>query len=231
MEESLEAMTLTMLQERCQSEMRKVRGEAFANGRYCLEIFYRAIKKHDEQAWTLLVSSFRHLMMAWLYRHPERDRALLHDTTENYVDYAFSRFWQATTRNQTLTFQSLGAALLYLKASLDGAVKDTIRIHSRPILRLPEPGVENSFEEPAAEEEEDYGRELWEAIVDLLPSDREKRVAYLIIHCGLKPREIVRLLPDEFSNVYEIYRTYRNIDDRLKRNTNRLRWRLNDQEE
>ena len=55
--------------------------------------------------------------------------------------------------------------------------------------------------------------------------------AYLLYYCGLKPREIVRLLPDEFSNVYEIYRTYRNIDERLKRNTNRLRWRLNDQEE
>src|SRR5262249_21174575 len=155
--------------------------------------------------------------------HPGRDRALDLDSAENYIAYAFTRFWQSTTHNQTVDFPTLGSALGYLKASMDGAVKDTLRIHKRTTFHLPEPGAEYSFEEPASEEEDD-GREVWEAISDLLYSEREKLIAYLIIHCNLRPREVFRRYPDKFRDVNEIYRIYRNIDDRLKRNKDRLRW-------
>ncbi|HLZ57291.1 MAG TPA: hypothetical protein VKR06_10115 [Ktedonosporobacter sp.] len=222
-------MSLAMLAERCRHEVRKTRGEEPSTDRYCLEIFDRAIIKHDEQAWNLLTQSFHGLMMAWFYRHPDRDRALRYDSAQNYVGYAFTRFWQATRRNQDLAFQSLSAALSYLKASLNGAVKDTLRAHARQEMRLPESGTDFTFEEPAAEEVDD-GQDLWEAIVSLLPSEREQRVAYLIIHCGLKPREIIQRCPGEFSDVYEIYRLYRNVYERLIRNADQLRWRLDDEE-
>jgi hypothetical protein len=229
MEDSPDRMSLTMLEERCRREMQKIRGKEPSTDRYCLEIFYRAINNQDGQAWDLLVRGFRGMMMAWLHRHPGRDRALLHDSADNYVDSAFTRFWQATTRKQALDFQSLGTVLTYLKACLDGAVKDTIRAHSRPELRLPVSGADFSFDEPASEDV-DEGRELWEAIMSILPSEREKRVAYLIIHCGLKPREVIKRCPGEFSDVYEIYRLYRNVDEWLRRNVDRLRWRLTDEE-
>jgi hypothetical protein len=47
-------------------------------------------------------------------------------------------------------------------------------------------------------------------------------VAYLLIHCGLGPREIVHLYPQEFSEVEEIYRLRRNIFERVLRNVDRL---------
>ena len=68
--------------------------------------------------------------------------------------------------------------------------------------------------------------EVWEAIRGLLPDEREQRVAYLLYHCGLKPREIVCFCPQEFSEVREVYRLRRNIVHRLLRNAASIRWRL-----
>ncbi len=59
----------------------------------------------------------------------------------------------------------------------------------------------------------------------MLPTRRELRLAYLLYHCGLKPREIVRFCPQEWSDVQEIYHLRRNILDRLMRNKDQLRWR------
>ena len=51
-------------------------------------------------------------------------------------------------------------------------------------------------------------------------------MAYLLFHCGLKSREIVRFRPQDFGDVQEIYRTRRSIMERLLRNVDQLRWRL-----
>ncbi len=68
--------------------------------------------------------------------------------------------------------------------------------------------------------------EVWEILQRMLPDEREQRVAYLLYHCGLKPREIVRFCPQEFSDVREIYRLRRCIIERLLRNADQLRWQL-----
>ena len=61
----------------------------------------------------------------------------------------------------------------------------------------------------------------------MLPAGREQRLAYLLYHCGLKPREIVRFCPQEWSDIQEIYHLRRNLMERLLRNADQLRWRLN----
>jgi hypothetical protein len=76
-------------------------------------------------------------------------------------------------------------------------------------------------------EDPDEGGEVWEAIRGLLPDEREQRLAYLLYHCGLKPREIVCFCPQEFGEVREVYRLRRNIVSRLLRNADVIRWRLN----
>jgi len=68
--------------------------------------------------------------------------------------------------------------------------------------------------------------ELWESIRNLLPTVRERRAAYLLFHCGLKPRDIVRYCPQEFTQVSEIYRLRRNILLRLQRHADLICWRL-----
>jgi hypothetical protein len=227
MEDLLDQMSLAALAERCQREISNFRKGMPYDDRYCLEIFHRAITRNDEQAWELLVRSFRRMMKGWLRSHPKRESAMRYDTEDNYVDYAFTRLWQAT-HHQGLVFDSLAAALRYLKLSLHGAILDTLRAHARPVLPWPEP--ETGFPEELAAGDHDDGMELWAVIESLLPAAREKRVAYLIIHCGLKPREVVSRCPGLFSDVKEVYRVYRNILERLTRNADQIRWRLSDQE-
>ncbi len=48
----------------------------------------------------------------------------------------------------------------------------------------------------------------------MLPNKREQRLAYLLFHCGLKSREIVRFCPQE----QEIYQLRRIILERVLRN-------------
>ena len=60
----------------------------------------------------------------------------------------------------------------------------------------------------------------------ILTDKRERRVIYLLYHCGLKPREIVLRCPGEFTNEQEVYRLRCNGLDRLKRHQDTLLHRL-----
>jgi len=84
-----------------------------------------------------------------------------------------------------------------------------------------EPRLKNQIDSNAA----------WEALQALQLSEREQRLAYLLYHCGLGPREIVRLCPQDWSDVQEIYRLRCNILQRVLRNTNQLRWQFHQEEE
>jgi hypothetical protein len=219
----LRVMKLSSLAERCMNEMNKYRRGEVPDNQYGLELFRRAMVEHDSDAWTCVQKCFSEIVLVWLRRHPRREEAYRLDSEENYIAQAFERFWQATTCNQQLAFTSIAAALQYLHASLNGAILDTLRGYARQKeIPLPEPGF---VEEPFVEEPED-ATELWEVIQGLLPHAREKRLGYLLFYCGLKPRDIIRYRPQEFSDVREIYTLRRNIMERLLRNADKIRWRL-----
>ena len=192
-----------------------------------LELFQRALSQRNDEAWNLLVERYQGLVMAWVRNHSRRDLAYRYHNPEYYVALAFERFWQATRRNQFLTFTSLEGALSYLKASLNGAILDTLRSYARPEVPLPEPGHLHPIELTC--EDCTYEYSLWETISNLIPAPREQRVAYLLFHCGLKPREIVQFCPDEFADVREIHRLRRNIVERLLRQADTIRWRMSDE--
>ncbi len=228
MDDPPDLMGLAALEKRCQHEISNFRkGEAY-DDRYCLEIFYRALKKRDDQAFELLVRNFRGVAIGWLRSHPGYENAMRHESEDNYVIDAFTRMWRAK-HDQDMDFPSLAAALTFLKRCLNSAVLDTLRAHARQLLPLPEVG--SGFPEEPAVREEDDGWELWEAIQSFLPTERERQLAYLRLHCNLKPREIMRFRPGMFSDVNEVNRLYRNIIERLTRNVDQIRWRLGDQEE
>ena len=191
-----------------------------------LELFQHALSRRNDEDWSLLVERFQGLVLAWVRNHARRELAYRYHAPEYYVSLAFERFWQATARNQSLAFTSLEAALSYLKASLNGAILDTLRSYARPEVPLPEPGylypIELTTEDPPV------GHDLWDAIQNLIPTPREQRVGYLLFYCGLKPREIVKFCPDEFSSVSEVHRLRRNVVERLVRQADTIRWRLSD---
>ena len=183
----------------------------------------RAIVQEDEEAWTGVQHCFSGLVRGWLHRHPKRDFACRLESEENYVAQTFERFWQATTLTRRVEFMTLAAALLYLRASLNGVILDTQRAYARPReVMLPENGEAWELQ---AEDTIERG-EVWEMLQTMLSDEREKRLAYLLFYCGLKPREIIRFCPQEWSDIREIYRLKRNIMERLLHNADQLRWRL-----
>jgi len=198
------------------------RGEPYTDT-YGVELLRRATVEDDQEAWLWVQHCFGGLVRAWLHRHPKRAAACRLESEENYVAQAFERFWQATTANQRVGFSTLAAALRYLRASLHGAILDTLRAYALPReVSLPEPGESG---EPQVEESTESS-EVWEVLKTMLPHPREQRGAYLLFYCGLKPREIVRFCPQEWSTVYEIYGLRRTIMERLLRNADHLRFRL-----
>jgi len=164
---------------------------------------------------------FHGIVLSWVRRHPQREAVRDIDSEENFVALTFERFWRVTVRNKTMEFNTLGGALVFLRACVNSVIIDTLR--SQKEIPIPE-----NFERVAPEHDESDQR--WEVIKGFIPNAREQRLAYLLYYCGLKPRQIVQLLPREFNDVHEIFRLTRNIIDRLRRNKDRLRWLLGDGE-
>jgi hypothetical protein len=227
MEKSSRDMSLAELADRCVSEINKYSRKEPHDDQYCLEIFRRAMLQSDSNAWEILHRRFSGILLGWVRRHPSRELAYRCDNENNYVDRAFRRLWTRTLRNQELEFNTLAGALRFLHTCLNSDIIDTLRAQLRSDeIPWPEPGFP---EEPIAEDTY-HTTERWEIIRSFLPNEREQRLAYLLYYCGLKPRQIIERCPQEFSNVQEIFRLTRNIVDRLKRNKDRLRWLLGDEE-
>ena len=226
-ESPLRTLRVSELIEQCRREIQAYRRGELSNEAYGLELLRRALVQVDQDAWAGVQRCLSELVRGWLYSHPRREAALRWQSEEDYVALAFERFWQATVQQQ-VAFRTLAGALAYLRASLNGAILDTLRTYVRSReVPLPEPGAPG---EPSFEDRTNSG-ELWEILQRVLPSERERRLAYLLYHCGLKPREIVRFCPQEWNDVQEIYRLRRNILERLKRQMDQLRWRFNLQEQ
>jgi len=195
------------------------RGEAYTE-LFGLELFHRAILQSDQEAWAWVHYCFEGMVLGWVHRHPQRAVACRLESEEYYVALAFERFWQATACNRHLAFKSLAAALQYLHASLHGTILDTLRTYQRPgEVSLPESGApgEPSMEDVTSD------NELWNILKRILPNPREQRLAYLLFHCGLGPREIVQYCSPEWSSVQELSVLRRTIMERVLRHVTFLR--------
>lgn len=215
-------MSLATLAEYSSRELSKYRRKESSNDKYCLEIFRRAVLLGNEEAWSVLRQQLGESVRQWLGRHPYREAALRHDAERSYVDDTFSRFWKAMSENKP-QFATLAGALSYLHTCLNSAVMDTLRSYSRP---KEEPMPDYGHPDEPLVEDRYHEDELWEAVKGILPGERERKVAYYLFHCNLKPRQIVAYRPDEFQSEEEIYRLKRNIMERIMRNVDKLKWKL-----
>ncbi|WP_376797608.1 hypothetical protein [Thermogemmatispora sp.] len=226
MEETLSELSLTVLASYCTLELQRSRRPNSGDEGYCLELFRRAVEQQTDQAWTLLQQCLSETVHLWLRTHPSMSQALQHDSEENYVALTFSRFWQAV-QDRPPEFPNLKAVLSYLHATLHGVIIDVLRSYQRrPEIALPQPETWLPPQDEKGSDSEEDENQTWESIQSLLPHERERRLAYLLYYCGLKPREIVVRCADEFSDIKEIYRLNHNLIDRLRRNRERLRWLL-----
>lgn len=104
------------------------------------EVFQHALSQQNDEAWSQLCARFQGLVLTWTQNHPQRDLASRYHAPDFSVALAFERFRQATTRHPSLVFSELATLLSYLKASLNGAILDTLRYYTRLEAPLPEAG-------------------------------------------------------------------------------------------
>jgi DNA-directed RNA polymerase specialized sigma24 family protein len=182
-----------------------------------LELFRRAIVDNDEAAWAAVIDLYRPLLQAQTARRSLRD--LVSEDNGFCVDRAFQRFWQATRAGRLRDLSDLASILSYLKLCLASVMLDEARARSRQLATSidtvsPEASLTDDPSEVAV------GRvaraELWRAVNAELRSDDERLVARLSFLRGLTPREIFARHPDRFEDVVSVYRTKRNIVDRLR---------------
>jgi hypothetical protein len=170
-----------------------------------LELWRHASTQGDLQAWATFQQGLEETVLIWLHDHPSREAACRLHSERHFVAQAFERLRQAVVQRQ-VACETFYEVLVYLRASLNGAILETLRDSKRP-------GAVSSIWPDGG------GRtvrsELWERLQARLPNRREQRLAYLLYSCGLEPAEIVRCSPQEWSDVQEVARLRRSILARL----------------
>lgn len=224
METAPDKMPLSLLIQSCSSELSHYQPQQPGDDRYCLEIFRRAIVEGDNEAWVALQEQFRDNVLYWLRCHAKRHEALQIETEQSYLDDTFLRLWQ-WGRDRKHEFRSLAGALKFLHLCLNSSVIDHLRRYARKErIQLQEEGLASLS---LQEEEEAYDRgALWKTIRMILTNQRELRVVFLVYHQGLKPREIIKHCPNEFTDVQEVHRLLRYALGRLRRHAEILRQKI-----
>jgi hypothetical protein len=188
------------------------RGSAFAQdaapSSTVEELVHQALVQGDQDAWAGIEQCLGKTVRRWLHNHPHKEVACCWESEEHYVALAFERLRQAAIEGQ-MACETLSGVLVYLRASLNGAILEALRVSRQP----------GAVSSPWLDGEDRPDRSaIWDRLQARLSNQRERRLAYLLYHCGLKPAEIVRGSPQEWSDVQEVARLRRSILERLMRN-------------
>jgi hypothetical protein len=220
---ALSAISVGTLATECKREISAYGREDPSSDAYSVELLRRATMDESQEARAPLQECLSEVVRNWLHHHPRWETVRLSSSEEEYIAHTFERFWQATAYTQEGAFGSLAVALEYLRASLNGALLETLRAFSRPgasSISEPYESEERCVQEMAT------GAEVWVVLQSILPDAREQRLAYLLFHCGLRPKEIIRYCPQEFDDLREISRLRRNLMEHLLRNAALFRRQL-----
>ena len=170
-----------------------------------LELLRRVFAHGDLKAWAAFQHCLEETVLTWLHDHPGSQAACRLHSERHFVALAFERLRQAALQKQ-VACETLSEVLVYLRASLNGTILEAVRVSSAPgAISCPWSDGEDSRDKS----------EVWDRLQALLSNERERRLAYLLYHCGLKPAEIVRGSPQEWSDVHEVARLRRIIFVRL----------------
>src|SRR5436305_5848333 len=187
---------------------------------------YQVLLHNDQLAKEKVHRQLSEAVLGWLRFHPRREEARKYGNEEYYMEQTFECFWQTIVQHREVGLSTFTAVLKYLQASLDGVIIETLRNYSYSReLSIAEP-VEPSYPGKPFSEGHDNSSEIWKDIQSLLSSAREQHLAYLLFHCGLKPKEIVQSYPLEYSNLKEILRLRYKVMSGLTTTESSLSFRL-----
>ncbi len=214
-DEHLRKMSLASLAKQCKREINAAHRGKTHNDQYWVELLRRATAQRDGAARRVMLHHLGQVVRSWIGCHPSRDRASQLESEAYYVAQTCERFWRAIIQQEVASKRLSGIpeALLYVRACLNGMILDTLRGATAYSTGISLPGPTGSGELVGKGHEDSQA--VWESICEMLPNEREQRVAYLLFHCGLRPGDIVRLFPQEFSDLQEISRVRHTVIERL----------------
>src|SRR5438128_2296397 len=96
-----------------------------------LELWHRVKTHGDLEAWAAFQHCLEETVLTWFHDHPGREAACRLQSERHFVALAFERFWHFVVQEQ-VTCEMLSEVLLYLRASLNGAILDALRVSSGP---------------------------------------------------------------------------------------------------
>jgi DNA-directed RNA polymerase specialized sigma24 family protein len=206
-------LTEPQLATRCQNRQPDASHEAF-----CFELFRRAISEGCAVCWQYLHSQYYALVRAWLLRYNLSNVEMVDDLAQDTF-VTFIRFF-TTAKLQQAT--SLGSILKYLKSCAATTVLQARRkaAHEAVWLEWEETVLDAQRHADSAEAQAGQNLaavEIWSAVEASCQDERERLLARLTLVAGIKPADLVKRYPQQFSDTAEVYRLKRNLVDRLRR--------------
>lgn len=201
-------MDLKTLFERCQNDTNQYKRGLSVPSDNCFELMRRALADDDNLALTHLYSNYRQLLMNWVLKHP--GFSVTGEDPDYFMSGAFANFYFALRNDKFQNFASLAKALAYLKSCVHTVILQYIRKNRLSYSSLDDVDTKG--------QKQDYDRifrvmAIWERITQLLPDDKDQKLAYLIFVQERKPVEIAQAFPD----IYPDARTVSVARQRIRR--------------
>lgn len=194
-------LTVAQLAERCRDETRKFQNRLTSDTRYCFELFRAALEALQPDAFTELYQVYHQRVRAWVTHHPAFIHS--HEDPEIFVQEAFSSFYFALRGERFARFADLKAVLRYFRLCAESAVLEYTRRIRPPLIDGDDQDIEIADTADALNKHI-HALEVWERIRQLLPNERQQRLAYYAFVLWLKPSEIAELYPDEWPSARDV---------------------------
>src|SRR5215470_18172833 len=95
-----------------------------------LELWRRAQTDGDLEAWAAFQQGLEETVLTWFHDHPGSQAAWRLHSERHFVALAFERLRQTLSQRQMI-YETLSEVLLYLRASLNGVILETLRAAKR----------------------------------------------------------------------------------------------------
>lgn len=177
------------------------------------ELFQRAIRDGDEDAWAESVIRYRPLLIAWARRYNTQIQTA--EYCDDIADRAFSRAWMALAPARRADFPNLAALLGYLRACVNAVTVDAARAE-----RLRSQGAFGVDMSVASAEQIVLKKidheDLWRIVGRHAQTKRDQIILAESFIFGLSPNAILTRHPELFENIATLYQTKRNLLDRIR---------------
>lgn len=185
------------------------------------ELFQRAIREGDEEAWAESVIRYRPLLIAWA--RGCNAQIPTYERYDDIADRAFSRAWMALAPARRANFPNLAAVLGYLHAcvnavAVDAARAERLRSHSASRVDMSVASAEQIVLKKMEYEE------LWQIVGRHARTKREQVILAESFIFGRSPNAILTRHPGLFENIATLYQTKRNLLDRIRNDANIRRY-------